>query len=84
MEENDNLVSRATYKYIKSLNRTELSAYLTSLCEEAAKEYSTVNLDELRQIIGSVNGIGEKRLNEIMGAITEYYNLDESADGSEE
>lgn len=84
MEENDNLVSRATYKHIKSLNRTEMSAYLTSLCEEAAKEYSTVNLNELRQIIGSVNGIGEKRLNEIMSAIAEYYNLDESADGSEE
>ena len=61
-----------------------MSTYLTSLCEEAAKEYSTVNLNELRQIIGSVNGIGEKRLNEIMDAITEYYNLDESADVTEE
>lgn len=84
MEENDNLISRATYKHIKSLNRTEMSAYLTSLCEEAAKEYSVVNLDELRQIIGSVNGIGEKRLNEIMSAIAEYYNLDENVDGEQE
>ncbi len=84
MEENDNLISRATYKHIKSLNRTDMSAYLTSLCEEATKEYGGVDLDELRQIIGSVNGIGEKRLNEIMNAIAEYYNLDESTDGSEE
>lgn len=84
MEENDNLISRATYKHIKSLNRTEMSAYLTSLCEEAAKEYSAVNLDELRQVIGSVNGIGEKRLNEIMDAIAAYYNLDKNADRLEE
>lgn len=59
MEENDNLISRNTYKHIKLLNRVEMSAYLTSLCEEATKEYGGVDLDELHQVIGSVNGIGK-------------------------
>ena len=35
-------------------------------------ETSNIDLDELRTVIGSVKGIGQKRLNEIMAAIGEY------------
>ncbi|MCM1166516.1 MAG: hypothetical protein NC401_10975 [Ruminococcus sp.] len=61
-----------------------MSEYLTALCEEATKEYGGIDLDELREVIRKVNGIGEKRLNEIMSAIAEHYGVDESKGMSEE
>ena len=36
-----------------------------------------IELDELRFVIGSVKGIGEMRLDEIMKAIEEYMNIKE-------
>ena len=39
---------------------------------------SQIDLDELREVIGSVSGIGEVRLNQIMDAIAAYYNTEET------
>lgn len=39
---------------------------------------SQIDLDELREVIGSVSGIGEVRLNQIMNAIAAYYNTEET------
>lgn len=43
-------------------------------------EKSQIDLDELREVIGSVSGIGEVRLNQIMDAIAAYYNTEEETE----
>lgn len=70
-------ISRETYKQIKRMNRTELCAFLTEITSDCSP---ALDFDELREVIGSVNGIGEKRLDEIMNAIQAHY----SGEGTED
>ena len=68
-------ISRDTYKKIKAMNREQMNDFLTGIYQEGVND-SHIDLDELREVIGSVSGIGEVRLNQIMDAIASYYNTE--------
>lgn len=70
----ENILDRALYKQIKNMNRDEMEGFLKRIFEngynkamnENAAEGSSVDLDKMREEIGKINGIGAKRLDEIM------------------
>lgn len=51
-----------------------MQTVLTDIYHQGAEsvEAVSVDLDELRKAIGSINGIGEKRLDEIMDVIEKF------------
>ena len=65
------MLDRATYKKIKSMTREEMQNFLTNYYNNVMEnaEASTLDLGELRKEIGSIKGVGEKRLDEIMAVI---------------
>lgn len=67
---------RSLYKELKAMNREQMQNVLTDIYKQGAEsvEMSSVDLDELRKEIGNINGIGEKRLDEIMRVINEFVN----------
>ena len=75
-EENGFELSRALYKEIKNMNREQMQNVITNIYKQGAKsaEVASVDLDELRKAIGSISGIGEKRLDEIMSVIEKFVN----------
>ena len=70
----ENILDRALYKQIKNMNRDEMEGFLKRVFEngykkamnENAAEGSSVDLDKMREEIGKINGIGAKRLDEII------------------
>ena len=75
-EENGFELSRALYKEIKNMNREQMQNVITNIYKQGAEsaEVASVDLDELRKAIGSISGIGEKRLDEIMSVIEKFVN----------
>ncbi|WP_028511411.1 hypothetical protein [Ruminococcus sp. NK3A76] len=69
-------LSRNLYKEFKNMNREKMQTVLTNIYKQGAEsvETASVDLDELRKAIGSINGIGEKRLDEIMQVIERFVN----------
>lgn len=69
-------LSRNLYKEFKNMNREKMQTVLTNIYKQGAAsvETASVDLDELRKAIGSINGIGEKRLDEIMQVIERFVN----------
>ena len=67
-------VDRNIYKSIKKMNREQLTGLLSDVYETGRRDF---DLDELREIIGAVNGIGEVRLEQIIEAIREHYGIEE-------
>ena len=69
-------LSRETYKQIKSFNREQMQQFVGQIYKNAEENYteSAIDIDELRDRIGEIKGIGENRLNEIMAVISEYIN----------
>ncbi len=67
---------RSLYKELKAMNREQMQNVLTDIYRQGAEsvETASVDLDELRKAIGSINGIGEKRLDEIMRVIDVFVN----------
>ena len=67
-------LSRALYKEIKNMNREQMENVIANIYKQGAEsaEVASVDLDELRKAIGSINGIGEKRLDEIMTVIERF------------
>lgn len=70
-------ISRETYKKIKAMNREQMNDFLTGIYQEGVND-SQIDLDELREVIGSVSGIGEVRLNQIMDTIAVHYGAEET------
>ena len=68
------MLDRATYKKIKSMTREEMQNFLTNYYNNVMEnaEASTLDLGELRKKIGSIKGVGEKRLDEIMAVIEKH------------
>ena len=58
------------------MNREKMQTVLTNIYKQGAAivETASVDLDELRKAIGNINGIGEKRLDEIMQVIERFVN----------
>ena len=69
-------LSRNLYKEFKNMNREKMQTVLTNIYKQGAEsvETASVDLDELRKAIGNINGIGEKRLDEIMQVIERFVN----------
>ena len=65
------MLDRATYKKIKSMTREEMQNFLTNYYNNVMEDAEAPMLDlgELRKEIGSIKGVGEKRLDEIMAVI---------------
>ncbi len=68
------MLDRATYKKIKGMTREEMQNFLTNYYNNVIKdvEAPTFDLGELRKELGSIKGVGEKRLDEIMGVIERH------------
>ena len=71
------MLDRATYKKIKGMTREEMQKFLTNYYNNvmADVEAPTLDLDEVRKEIGSIKGVGVKRLDEIMAVIEKYLEI---------
>lgn len=72
MAENNGFeLSRAMYKELKSMNREKMQQVLTGIYQQGVEsaEVASVDTDKLREELSKINGIGEKRLDEIMAVI---------------
>ena len=74
---------RSLYKEFKKMSREQMQAVLTYIYHQVAEsvEAVSVDLDELRKAIGNINGIGEKRLDEIMAVIKGFLSENEADEG---
>ena len=65
---------RSLYKEIKAMNRDQMQKVISDIYEKGAKsvESGSVDVACLRNEIGKINGIGEKRLDEIMAVIESF------------
>ena len=74
--ENEELVNRALYKQIKSMNRAEMETFVRNVFnqgyERAEEDTHSIDYDSLRADMSQINGIGESRLNEIMTVIDKH------------
>ena len=69
-------LTRALYKEFKSMKRERMQEVLTNIYMQGVEsvETTSVDLDKLRDEIGKISGIGEKRLDEIMTVIENFVN----------
>ena len=70
----ENLLTRELYRKIKSMDKASMEQTLNNVYEMGAKEALAnavidLDMDRLRSEISAVNGIGEKRLDQIMEII---------------
>lgn len=69
--------SREMYRKIKRMDSTELGAFLTSIYEEgfnaALENTNNITVEDLRNAIGTVKGIGDKRMQDINEAINKLF-----------
>lgn len=76
MEKDQNNVelTRTLYKELKSMNREQMQKVLTDIYYQGVRsvEHGAVDTESLRAEIGKINGIGEKRLDEIMAVIKSF------------
>lgn len=72
-------LDRELYRRIKGMDKSEMAGFLERIYAMGAEDNKGVDLNLLRKRIGQVKGIGETRLNEIMGIIEEaaIKNVDE-------
>lgn len=74
--ENEELVNRALYKRIKSMNRAEMESFVRNVYqqgyEKAEEETHPIDYDSLKADLSKIKGIGESRLNEIMTVINSH------------
>lgn len=75
------LLNRSLYRQIKSMDKAELGRTLNNIYEmgkeDAMKGVEAVDIDmeKMRSEIGAIKGIGETRLDQIMGIISEHLNI---------
>ena len=71
------VISREMYKKIKSMDREQLQVFATTIYLDGVKSAETtdLDLDKLREEIGTIKGIGESRLNVIMSVIEKHTKL---------
>ena len=67
-------LTRTLYKELKAMNREQMQKVLTNIYQQGAEsvEHGAIELESLREEIGKINGIGEKRLDEIMAVIESF------------
>ena len=71
------IIDRETYKKIKKMNREELTKFILKYGDELLEQQgvkSTLDLTVLEERLSKINGIGSKRLQEIMAVIENFLN----------
>ena len=69
------MIDRDTYRSIKRMNRTELMDFLDRYSNHLLEnEESIIDLSALRQELSKINGVGQKRLDDIMAVIEKFLN----------
>ena len=73
-EKEEYILSRQLYKEFKSMNRDRMQEVLKNIYNQGVESagVASVDLNELRTAIEKINGIGEKRLDEIMNVIEQF------------
>ena len=73
-EKEEYILSRQLYKEFKSMNRDRMQEVLKNIYNQGVESagVASIDLNELRTAIGKINGIGEKRLDEIMNVIEQF------------
>ena len=84
----ENLLTRELYRKIKSMDKASMEQTLNNVYEMGAKDALAnaaidLDMDRLRLEIGSVNGIGEKRLDQIMEIIKRFISAAEGKDSND-
>ena len=74
-------LDRSTYKKIKAMNRTELSAFLQDITSELLNnrdEYVSkqLDIDVLEAKLSAIKGIGGVRLQEVMTVIRDFFGIE--------
>ncbi len=72
---NELTLNRSLYKEIKSMNREKLQGTLAGIYQNGYNDAmknstSDIDLESLRNELSAINGIGQKRLDEIMNIIS--------------
>lgn len=74
------ILNRKQYKDVKRFDREQMESYLINLYmegyEDGRKSVPGVDITEIRGIISSIKGIGEKRTDEIIKRIEEAFKED--------
>ena len=83
MSESKNLLSRATYRRVKQMDRTELSEYVTKVYVsgfEAGRKAATpdVLFRTFREVLLSIDSIGPTRADAIMKKLGDTFALKET------
>ena len=75
--DNNQMIDRATYKKVKSMNREEMNRFVREIYSDAVQSSDShyLDYDKLREDISKVKGVGESRLNEIMAIIDKHIEL---------
>lgn len=73
-EQNTLELTRTQYKEFKLMNRAQIQKVLTNIYNQGVESVETgaIELASLRKELSKINGIGEKRLDEIMAVIESY------------
>lgn len=66
------IIDRDTYRSIKKMSREELQSFLMRYAENLTNDSPVIDLQKLEQDIKSINGIGEKRAEEVMTVIERH------------
>jgi len=72
---NKEIIDRDTYKSIKKMNREELTRFILKYGDELLEQQgdkSSLDLTVLEERLSKINGIGSKRLEEIMAVIESF------------
>lgn len=79
------ILSREMYRGIKQMNSTEMGTFLSNVFQEgfdaAIKNTNNITIEDLHNAIGTVKGIGEKRMVEIDNAIKKLFDERRSDNG---
>ena len=70
--ETEELVNRALYKQIKSMNRAEMETFVRNVFAQGYQRAEEETHPSLRADLSKIKGIGESRLNEIMTVIDKH------------
>ncbi len=72
----EKVIDRETYRKVKKMSREELQAFLVryaeNLMEELSSEKNTIDLKAMEADLRQINGIGEKRCEQIMTVIEKH------------
>jgi len=75
--ENQEIIDRDTYKKIKRMNREELTKFIIQYGDQLLGEQGkTFDLPALEAELSKIKGIGGKRLEEIMGVIEKFLDIE--------